>query len=50
MCRSSQIGILLLFLLGPWFDVWIVKGNLSSSLTLNVVPLTDPYVFYNPYL
>ncbi|WP_342591003.1 4Fe-4S binding protein [Isorropodon fossajaponicum symbiont] len=34
----------MLFLLGPWFDVWIVKGNLSSSLTLNIVPLTDPYV------
>lgn len=42
--RFSQVGILLLFLLGPWFDVWIVKGNLSSSLTLNIVLLTDPYV------
>jgi len=42
--RCSQIGILLLFLLGPWFDVWIVKGNLSGSLTLDTVPLTDPFV------
>lgn len=43
--RTSQIGILVLFLLGPWFGFWIVKGNLASSLTLDVLPLTDPYVF-----
>ena len=42
--RFSQFGILFLFLLGPWFDLWIVKGNLTSSLTLDVLPLTDPYV------
>ncbi len=42
--RVSQFGILVLFLLGPWFGVWIVKGNLTSSLTLNTLPLTDPYV------
>ena len=42
--RISQFSILALFLLGPWFDVWIVKGNLISSLTLDVLPLTDPYV------
>jgi ferredoxin-type protein NapH len=42
--RSSQLAILGLFLLGPWFGVWIVKGNLSSSLTLDVLPLSDPYV------
>ena len=42
--RISQIGILALFLLGPWFGVWIVKGNLTSSLTLNMLPLTDPFV------
>ena len=42
--RLSQLGILALFLAGPWFGVWIVKGNLSSSLTLNLLPLTDPYV------
>ena len=33
-----------LFLLGPWAGIWIVKGNLSSSLTLKTLPLTDPYV------
>ncbi len=42
--RASQLGILLLLMLGPWFGVWIVKGNLSSSLTLDVLPLTDPFV------
>ena len=25
--------------------LWFVKGNLASSLTLDVLPLTDPYVF-----
>jgi ferredoxin-type protein NapH len=42
--RIVQFGILLLFLLGPLAGVWIVKGNLSYSLTLGVLPLTDPYV------
>ncbi len=42
--RASQLGILLLFLAGPWIGLWIVKGNLSSSLTLNTLPLTDPYI------
>jgi ferredoxin-type protein NapH len=42
--RASQIGILLLFLAGPWFGLWIVKGNLSYSYTLGVLPLADPYV------
>jgi ferredoxin-type protein NapH len=42
--RTSQIGILLLFLAGPWFGLWIVKGNLSYSYTLNFLPLADPYV------
>jgi len=42
--RASQLGVLALFLTGPWFGLWIAKGNLSSSLTLGVLPLTDPYV------
>ncbi len=42
--RASQLGLMLLFLVGPWAGIWIVKGNLSSSLTLNVLPLADPYV------
>ncbi|MCC7412882.1 MAG: quinol dehydrogenase ferredoxin subunit NapH [Gammaproteobacteria bacterium] len=43
--RLSQFGILALFLAGPWFGVWLVAGNLSSSRTLGVLELTDPYVF-----
>ncbi|MEI8155441.1 MAG: quinol dehydrogenase ferredoxin subunit NapH [Burkholderiales bacterium] len=42
--RVSQLGLLVLFLIGPWAGIWIVKGSLSSSLTLNILPLTDPYV------
>lgn len=42
--RSSQIGILLLFMVGPWFGWWIVKGNLNYSYTLGVLPLADPYL------
>lgn len=42
--RVSQLGILALFLLGPLAGIWIVKGNLASSLTLDVLPLTDPLV------
>lgn len=42
--RLSQLGVFALFLLGPLAGVWIVKGNLSSSLTLGVLPLTDPFV------
>ena len=42
--RISQLGILALFLLGPLAGVWIVKGNLNFSYTLDFLPLTDPYV------
>ena len=42
--RSSQLGILALFLAGPLTGIWIVKGTLASSLTLGVLPLTDPYM------
>ncbi|HIO92986.1 MAG TPA: quinol dehydrogenase ferredoxin subunit NapH [Leucothrix mucor] len=46
--RSSQILILVLFLLSPWLakktEVWLIKGNLASSLTLDIVPLSDPYI------
>ncbi len=42
--RISQLSILALFLAGPWFGIWIVKGNIASSLTLDVLPLSDPLV------
>lgn len=42
--RLSQLSILSLFLLGPLAGIWLVKGNLNYSHTLDVLPLTDPYV------
>jgi ferredoxin-type protein NapH len=48
--RFSQISILSLFLLGPVLGIWIVKGNMSSSLTLDVLSLTDPFVFVQSLL
>ncbi|MCP4040367.1 MAG: quinol dehydrogenase ferredoxin subunit NapH, partial [Gammaproteobacteria bacterium] len=43
--RISQIGILLLFLLGPWAGIWVMKGNLASALILDSVALVDPLLF-----
>jgi len=40
--RLSQMLFLALFLAGPWLGIWIVKGSLASSLTFEVLPLTDP--------
>ncbi len=48
--RLSQLSILALFLAGPWFGLWIVKGNLSYSYTLDLLPLTDPYVLLQSLL
>ncbi|WP_372572089.1 quinol dehydrogenase ferredoxin subunit NapH [Ruegeria jejuensis] len=42
--RASQVFFLLLFLLGPWFGIWIVEGTLAGSRTLGVLPLTDPFI------
>jgi len=48
--RVSQIGILALFMLGPLAGIWIVKGNLSGSMTLDVLPLTDPFLLMQSML
>lgn len=48
--RATQVGILLLFLVGPWFGLWIVKGNLNYSYTLDFLPLADPYVLLQSLL
>jgi len=40
--RVSQLGVLFLFLMGPWLGWWLVKGNLNYSLTLGTLPLADP--------
>lgn len=43
--RISQLTVLTLFLLGPWAGWWVIRGNLSSSQILEVVPMTDLLVF-----
>lgn len=43
--RISQLTIISLFIAGPLFSIWIIKGNMSSSLVLEVLPLSDPFVF-----
>ncbi len=48
--RISQLGILAAFMAGPWLDLWIVKGNLASSLTLDTLPLTDPHILLQAML
>ncbi len=41
--RFVQIGLLLLFVGGNYFNWTILKGNYSSGLFLDTIPLTDPY-------
>ncbi len=42
--RFSQLSILGLFLAGPWLGFWILKGNLNSSIVLDTLPLSDPFI------
>ena len=42
--RFSQVAVMALFLLGPLAGVWLIEGNLSSSLLLKVIPMTDPFI------
>ncbi len=42
--RVVQLGVIAAFLVGPLAGVWIAKGNLASSLILDVVPLSDPFI------
>lgn len=42
--RTTQFALLGLFLLGPWFGIWWVKGNLAASRWFDVVPLADPHI------
>lgn len=42
--RLTQLAFLAVFLSGPWLGVWIAKGTLASSMTFDVLPLTDPLV------
>ena len=44
MRRVVQLSFFLLFASGPWLVIWIAKGTLASSMTLGVLPLTDPLI------
>jgi ferredoxin-type protein NapH len=48
--RASQLFVIGLFLVGPSTGVWIVKGNLASSMTLNILPLSDPFITAQSFL
>lgn len=48
--RLSQLSILGLFIIGPLLDVWIIKGNLSASLLLDTIPMTDPHLLLQAML
>jgi ferredoxin-type protein NapH len=48
--RASQLVVLLLFLAGPWFGLWIAKGNLNYSYTFGFLPLADPYLLLQSML
>lgn len=48
--RASQLGILGLFLLGPLAGIWLVKGNLAYSETLEILPLSDPHILLQAVL
>ena len=41
--RITQISILALFILGNFYGVKILSGNLSSSLLFGQIPLSDPF-------
>jgi len=49
--RASQLLVIVIFLTGPLLGegYWIAKGNLTSSLTFDILPLTDPYVLLQSF-
>ncbi|MCW9715532.1 quinol dehydrogenase ferredoxin subunit NapH [Avibacterium sp. 21-594] len=42
--RLTQLSILAMFLSGPWLGVWILRGNYSGSLFLDLIPMSDPLI------
>lgn len=48
--RSCQLSVLLLFLSGPLYGVWILKGNYSASRFLDTLPMTDPLMMLESLL
>lgn len=48
--RLSQLVVLALFLAGPAFGVWILRGNYSSSKLFGAIPFTDPLLMLQSLL
>lgn len=48
--RLTQLTVLSLFLSGPLFGLWVLRGNYSGSLFLDTVPMTDPLIFLQTLL
>lgn len=42
--RLMQFSIVAMFWAGPYWECWILKGNYSASLFLDVIPLSDPLI------
>ncbi|AKO44793.1 quinol dehydrogenase ferredoxin subunit NapH [[Haemophilus] ducreyi] len=42
--RFTQLSIILMFLSGPFWNVWILKGNYSASMLFDIIPFTDPLI------
>ncbi|RMH45671.1 MAG: quinol dehydrogenase ferredoxin subunit NapH [Gammaproteobacteria bacterium] len=43
--RLVQASVICAFWLGPWTGYWLLRGNLSGSLLLDTVPMTDLFLF-----
>lgn len=41
--RITQISIMVLYVIANIYGINILMGNLSSSLILKTIPLSDPY-------
>ena len=41
--RITQISIMVLYVIANVYGINILMGNLSSSLVLKTIPLSDPY-------
>jgi len=48
--RTAQIGLLFIFLTGPWLGWRIVQGNFASSEWFATVNLSDPYIMLQSLL
>lgn len=42
--RLSQLAIILMFVSGPMWNIWILKGNYSGSMLFDLIPMSDPLI------